>query len=76
VPTEEQWKSRSEQCSPDWPQWYLKLCGRIEWHINSNHPITVLGDHLAELKALAYEIGIPFECYDTMTPEELISEEA
>jgi L-fucose isomerase-like protein len=74
VPTVEQWQSRSEQCSPDWPQWYLKLCGRIEWHINSNHPITVLGDHLAELKAVAEGIGIPFECYDTMTPEELVAE--
>ncbi len=70
VPTEEQWKTRSQQCSPDWPQWYLKLCGRIEWHINSNHPMTVLGDYLAELKAVAAEINIPFECYDTMTPEE------
>ncbi len=73
VPTEEQWQLRSQQCSPDWPQWYLKLCGRIEWHINSNHPMTVMGDYLAELKAVAEEIGIPFECYDTMTPEELAS---
>jgi len=71
VPTDEQWQQRSQQCSPDWPQWYLKLCGKIEWHINSNHPITVLGDYLAELKAVAEEIGIPFECYDTMPPEEL-----
>ena len=71
VPTEEQWKERSQRCSPDWPHWYLKLCGRIEWHINSNHPITALGDHLGELKALADELGIPFECYDDLTPEEL-----
>jgi hypothetical protein len=71
VPTEEQWRERTERCSPDWPQWHLNLCGKIEWHLNSNHPITVLGDHLAELKALAVELGIPFECYDELTPEEL-----
>jgi L-fucose isomerase-like protein len=71
VPTEEQWRERTARCSPDWPQWHLKLCGRIEWYINSNHPITVLGDHLAELKALAEEMGIPFECYDDITPEEV-----
>ena len=71
VPTEDQWKERSAKCSPDWPHWYLKLCGPIEWKINSNHPITVLGDYLGELKALAEEVGIPFECYDTRTPEEL-----
>ncbi len=69
VPSEEQWRERSQTCSPDWPQWYLRLCGRIEWKINSNHPITVLGDHLSELKALAEELGIPFECYDFTTPE-------
>jgi len=69
VPTEEQWRERARACSPDWPHWYLKLCGRIEWKINSNHPITVLGDHLSELKALAEEIDVPFECYDTTTPE-------
>jgi hypothetical protein len=33
--------------------------------------MTVLGDHLSELKALAEEISIPFECYDFTTPEEL-----
>lgn len=71
VPTEETWRIRSEKCSPDWPQWYLKLCGRIEWNINSNHPITVMGDYLAELKALAEELGIPFECYDSLTPDEV-----
>ncbi len=71
VPTEEQWQERALACSPDWPHWYLKLCGRIEWKINSNHPITVLGDHLSELKALAEEIDVPFECYDTTTPEGL-----
>ena len=48
----------------------LKLCGRIEWKINSNHPIIVLGDYLADLKAIAEELGIPFECYDYKTPEE------
>ncbi len=71
IPTEEQWKERSVQCSPDWPHWYLKLCGPIEWKINSNHPITVLGDYLGELKAFAEEVGIPFECYDTTTPDKI-----
>lgn len=71
VPTEEQWKHRSKNCSPDWPQWYLRLCGKIELKINSNHPITVLGDYLSELKALAEVLNIPFECYDTKTPDEL-----
>jgi len=71
VPTDEQWKERSRNCDPEWPHWYLKLCGRIEWKINSNHPITVLGDHLADLKAVAEELGIPFECYDYRTPEEI-----
>lgn len=70
VPTHEQWQERSMRCSPEWPHWYLKLCGRIEWKINSNHPITVLGDYLADLKAIAEELGIPFECYDYKTPEE------
>jgi L-fucose isomerase len=71
VPTEEQWRERTERCSPDWPQWYLKLCGKIQYYLNSNHPITVLGDYLSPLKALAEEMGIPFECYDEITPEEL-----
>lgn len=71
VPSEEVWRERSSRCSPDWPHWYLRLCGRIEWHITSNHPMTVLGDHLGELKALAEEVNIPFECYDDKTPEEL-----
>jgi hypothetical protein len=71
VPTEEQWRKRSKTCNPEWPHWYLKLCGRIEWKINSNHPITVLGDYLAELKAMAKEWGIPFECYDYRMPEEI-----
>jgi hypothetical protein len=39
--------------------------------INSNHPMTVLGDHLGALKAVAEELGIPFECYDHLTPEEV-----
>ncbi len=69
VPTEKQWKERSANCSPDWPQWYVKFCGPIEWKINSNHPITVVGDYLAELKAFADCIGIPFECYDTKPPD-------
>ena len=71
VPSEETWKARSGNCNPEWPHWYVKMCGRIEQHINSNHPITVLGDYLGALKALAAEIGIPFECYDHMRPEEL-----
>ncbi|MBM3284448.1 MAG: hypothetical protein FJY81_01085 [Candidatus Aminicenantes bacterium] len=71
VPDEEQWRERSRRCNPEWPHWYLKLCGRVEWKINSNHPITVLGDYLADLKALAAELGIPFECYDYRTPEEI-----
>ncbi len=71
VPTVEQWRERSGRCSPDWPHWYLKLCGKVEWYINSNHPMTVFGDYLAELKALAGELGIPFECYDHCTPADL-----
>ena len=71
VPSEDVWRERSSRCSPDWPHWYLKLCGRIEWHITSNHPVTVLGDCLGELKALAEEMRIPFECYDDMTPEDI-----
>ncbi len=69
VPTEEQWKERSGNCSPDWPQHYLRLCGKIEWYVNTNHPMTSFGDHLGALKAVAEELGIPFECYDHCTPE-------
>jgi len=71
VPTDEQWKERSKKCNPEWPHWYLKLCARVEWKVNSNHPITVLGDYLPDLKAVAEEIGLPFECYDYRTPEEI-----
>jgi L-fucose isomerase len=71
VPTEEQWRERSANCNPDWPHWYLRLCGKIEWRINSNHPVTALGDHLSELKAIAEELNIPFECYDHLTPDQL-----
>ena len=71
VPTEQEWLKRTERCSRDWPQWYIKLCSRIEMKINTNHPMTVFGDYLADLKAVAEEIGIPFECYDYITPEEL-----
>ena len=39
--------------------------------LNSNHPITALGDHLGALKAVADELGIPFECTDHMTPDEI-----
>jgi len=71
VPTEEQWKERSANCSPDWPQHYLKLCGKIEWYVNTNHPMTAFGDHLGALRAVAEELDIPFECYDHCTPEQL-----
>jgi L-fucose isomerase len=71
VPSEEEWLRRTERCSRDWPQWYLKLCGRIELKINTNHPMTVFGDYLADLKAVAEEMEIPFECYDFTTPEEI-----
>lgn len=71
VPTEEQWRERSERCSSDWPHWYIRLCGRVEWTIHSNHPMTAVGDHLGELKAVAEELGIPFECRDHCTPEDL-----
>lgn len=71
VPTEQQWKERSAKCSPDWPHWYIKLCGRVEEKINTNHPMTAFGDHLGALKALAQELDIPFECYDHLTPEQV-----
>lgn len=71
IPSEEEWLARTERCSRDWPQWYLKLCGRIELKVNTNHPMTVFGDYLADLKALAAELGIPFECYDFKTPDQL-----
>jgi len=71
VPTEQQWKDRSAKCSPDWPHWYIKLCGRVEEKINSNHPMTAFGDYLPELKALAEQLDIPFECYDYRTPEQI-----
>jgi len=71
VPTEEQWRERSKRCSADWPHWYIRLCGHVEWTINSNHPMTAVGDHLGELKAVAEEWGIPFECRDHCTPEDL-----
>lgn len=71
VPTEEEWRRRSARCNPEWPHWYLRLCGQVEWKINSNHPLTVCGDYLAELKALAGELGIPFECYDHLQPADL-----
>ena len=44
------------------------MCGPIEWKINTNHPMTICGDHLSELKALAEELGIGFECYDHIAP--------
>ncbi|MDI6775265.1 MAG: hypothetical protein QME60_07745 [Verrucomicrobiota bacterium] len=71
VPTTRQWLERTARCSRDWPQWFIRFCGRIEWKINTNHPMTVCGDHLSELKALAEALGIGFECYDHLTPAEL-----
>lgn len=73
VPTEEEWLERTERCSREWPHWYLKLCGQIEYQLNTNHPMTVFGDYLSALKAFAEELEIPFECYDHCTPEELES---
>ena len=29
------------------------------------------GDYLSDLKAVARELGLPFECYDTRTPVEI-----
>jgi L-fucose isomerase-like protein len=71
VPTCEEWEARSKTCNPEWPHWYLKLCGRVEWKVNSNHPVTVAGDYLADLKAVAEELGLPFECYDYRTSEDI-----
>ena len=71
VPTEAAWRERSRRCNGEWPHWYIRLCGRVEWHLNSNHPMTALGDHLGKLKAFAAEIGIPFECYDSLTPADV-----
>ncbi len=71
VPSNAVWRERSRRCNPEWPHWYLRLCGRVERHLNSNHPMTVVGDHLGKLKAFAAEIGIPFECYDSLTPADI-----
>jgi len=71
VPGEDAARERSERCDPEWPHWYIRLCGRIEWRLNSNHPMTVLGDHLGKVKALAAMLGVPFECYDELTPADL-----
>lgn len=71
IPSDEEWERRTRNCSPDWPQWHIRLCGDIEQKINSNHPITVVGDYLADLKAVAEELNIPFECYDYKTPDQV-----
>lgn len=71
VPSEEAWRERSRRCNGEWPHWYIRLCGRIENHLNSNHPMTAFGDHLGKLKAFAAEMGLPFECYDSLTPADL-----
>ncbi len=71
VPTETVWRERSRRCNGEWPHWYIRLCGRVEWHLNSNHPMTAFGDHLGKLKALAAKIKIPFECYDSLTPGDI-----
>ncbi len=33
--------------------------------------MTAFGDHLGKLKAFAAKMGLPFECYDSLTPDEL-----
>ncbi|UDQ98824.1 hypothetical protein AAEX28_01740 [Lentisphaerota bacterium WC36G] len=71
VPTHEQWLERTERCSRDWPQWYVALCSHMEYYINSNHPMTVVGDYLGALKAFAEELNIEFECYDYCNVEDL-----
>jgi L-fucose isomerase-like protein len=71
VPDEAVWRERSRRCNGEWPHWYIRLCGRAEWHLNSNHPMTAVGDHLGKLKAFAEEVGIPFECYDSLTPADI-----
>jgi len=73
VPSDDVWRERSRRCNGEWPHWYIRLCGRIEWHLNSNHPMTAFGDHLGKLKAFAAEIGIPFECYDNLSPADVES---
>jgi len=70
-PDEAQWRERSARCSPDWPHWHIRLCGQVEWYLNTNHPMTACGDWLGHLKALAQELRIPFECYDHLTPQQL-----
>ncbi|HPW16774.1 MAG TPA: hypothetical protein PLP83_00175 [Candidatus Aminicenantes bacterium] len=69
--SESEARERSARCDPQWPHWYIRLCGRIEWRLNTNHPMTALGDHLGRLKALAAELGLPFECYDEIRPADL-----
>jgi L-fucose/D-arabinose isomerase len=71
VPDEQQRIERSTNCNPEWPHWYIRLCGRPEWNLNSNHPMTAPGDHLGALKAVAEELGIPFECTDFKTPDQV-----
>ena len=71
VPSHEEWLERTERCSRDWPQWYVELCSDMEYYINSNHPMTVVGDYLGALKAFAEELNIEFECYDHCNVEDL-----
>ncbi|AQQ09689.1 L-fucose isomerase [Sedimentisphaera cyanobacteriorum] len=73
VPTHDQWLKRTERCNRDWPHWYLRLCAKIEQNLNSNHPMAIFGDYLADLKALAEQMNIPFECWDYCTPSEIES---
>ena len=40
VPTEEEWLARTERCSRDWPQHYIKCCAKVEQFMNTNHPMT------------------------------------
>ena len=71
IPDEKEREKLSANCNPEWPHWYIRLCGRPEWSLNSNHPMTAPGDHLGALKAVAGELGIPFECTDFKTPDQL-----
>jgi hypothetical protein len=41
------------------------------WTINSDYPITAVGDHPGELKAVSKERKIPFECKNFCTQDEL-----
>src|SRR3989442_14300704 len=52
VPTEQQWRGRSAECSPGWPPWDPRLGGGVEGRGNTNHPMTGSGDYLPERTTL------------------------